>query len=79
MYNVTLLGVSLDPEWKKLFEEFPDRFVIGSDVNPGRFDKYDQVMETFRDIVFKGLKKEVAEGIAFKNAWRLMTGLSWKE
>lgn len=79
MYNVTLLGVSLDPEWKKLFEEFPDRFVIGSDINTGRFDNYDRVMETFRDIVLVSLKKEVAEGIAFKNAWRLMTGLNWQE
>ena len=79
MYNVTLLGASLDPEWKKLFEEFPDRFVIGSDINNGRFDNYDRVMETLRGIVFKSLKKEVAEGIAFKNAWRLMTGVNWQE
>ena len=79
MYNVTLLGASLDPEWKMLFEEFPDRFVIGSDMNTGRFDNYDRVMETFRDIVLVSLKKEVAEGIAFKNAWRLMTGINWQE
>jgi predicted TIM-barrel fold metal-dependent hydrolase len=79
MYNVTILGVSLDPEWKKLFEEFPDRFVIGSDINTGRFDQYDRVMETFRGIVLVSLKKEVAEGIAFKNAWRLMTGINWQE
>ena len=78
MYSVTPFGASLDPEWKKLFEEFPDRFVIGSDINTGRFDSYDRVMETFRDIVFKSLKKEVAEGIAFKNAWRLMTDTSWQ-
>ena len=79
MYNVTILGVSLDPDWKKLLEEFPDRFVIGSDINTGRFDQYDRVMETFRDIVLRSLKKEVAEGIAFKNAWRLMTGITWQE
>ena len=79
MYNVTILGVSLDPDWKKLLEEFPDRFVIGSDINTGRFDQYDRVMETFRDVVLVSLKKEVAEGIAFKNAWRLMTGITWQE
>jgi predicted TIM-barrel fold metal-dependent hydrolase len=79
MYNVTILGVSLDPDWKKLFEEFPDRFVIGSDINTGRIDQYNRVMETFRDIVLVSLKKEVAEGIAFKNAWRLMTGINWQE
>jgi len=79
MYDVTPLDVSLDPDWKKLFEEFPDRFVIGSDINTGRFGHYDRVMETFRDVVFRSLKKEVAEGIAFKNAWRLMTGINWQE
>lgn len=79
MYNVTIFGVSLDPDWKKLFEEFPDRFVIGSDINTGRIDQYNRVMETFRDIVLVSLKKEVAEGIAFKNAWRLMTGINWQE
>jgi hypothetical protein len=35
-------------------------------------------METFRGIVFKSLKKEVAESIAFKNAWRLMTDTNWQ-
>jgi predicted TIM-barrel fold metal-dependent hydrolase len=79
MYNVTSLGVSVDPDWKKLFEEFPDRFVIGSDINTGRFDGYDRVMETFRSVVFAGLKREVAEAIAFKNGWRLMTGINWQE
>jgi hypothetical protein len=79
MYNVTIAGVTLDPEWKKLFEAFPDRFVIGSDINTGRFDQYDRVMETFRGIVLASLKKEVAEGICFKNAWYLMTGVNWQE
>lgn len=79
MYNVTLMGVTLDSEWKRLFETFPDRFVIGSDINTGRFQQYDRVMETFRNIVLAGLKKDAAEGIAFKNAWRLMTGANWQE
>jgi hypothetical protein len=36
-------------------------------------------METFRTIVFKGLKKDVAERIAFKNAWKLMSGEAWRD
>ncbi|HBU05309.1 MAG TPA: amidohydrolase, partial [Nitrospiraceae bacterium] len=71
--------IALDPEWKKLFEEFPDRFVIGSDINTGRFDNYDRVMDTFRTIVFKDLTKAAAEKIAFKNAWKLMTGREWED
>jgi hypothetical protein len=39
-----------------------------------RFDNYDEVMDNYRDIILKGVKKDVAEKIAFKNAWKLMTG-----
>jgi predicted TIM-barrel fold metal-dependent hydrolase len=77
MYN-TDRAVFLDIEWQKLFEEFPERFVIGSDVNTGRFQNYDRVFENFRNIVFKALKKDTAERFAFKNAWKLMTGEDWK-
>lgn len=79
MYEISNWGTALDPEWKKLFEEFPDRFVIGSDINTGRFDNYDRVMDTFRSIVFKDLTKAAAEKIAFKNAWKLMTGKEWED
>ena len=79
MYDVSSSGVSLDTEWKKVFEEFPDHFVIGSDINTGRFDNYDRVMETFRTIVLQGVRKDVAEKIAFKNAWKLMSGEDWRD
>ncbi|HAK89361.1 MAG: hypothetical protein A2X55_10615 [Nitrospirae bacterium GWB2_47_37] len=79
MYDVSSWGVSLDAEWEKLFEEFPDRFVIGSDINTGRFGNYDRVMDTFRSIVLKELSKPTAEKIAFKNAWKLMTGKDWED
>ncbi len=45
---------------------------------PG-FENYDRVIDTFRTIVLKNLSKDVAEKIAFKNAWRLMTGADWKD
>jgi predicted TIM-barrel fold metal-dependent hydrolase len=79
MSDTSLTVFSLDNEWKKLFEEFPDRFVIGSDINTGRFDTYDRVIDTFRSVVLKDLRKDVAEKIAFKNAWKLMTGADWKD
>jgi predicted TIM-barrel fold metal-dependent hydrolase len=79
MYDSSFIGFNLNSEWKKLFEEFPDRFVIGSDVNTGRFENYDRVIDTFRTIVLKNLSKDVAEKIAFKNAWKLMTGADWKD
>jgi predicted TIM-barrel fold metal-dependent hydrolase len=79
LYDVSSWGVSLGTEWKKLFEEYPDHFVIGSDINTGRFENYDRVMETFRTIVLKGVRKDVAEKIAFKNAWKLMSGEDWRD
>lgn len=62
-----------------MIEEFPDRFVLGSDINTGRFDNYDRVFDTYRNIILKGVRKDVAEKIAFKNAWKLMTGEDWKD
>lgn len=79
MYEISNWGIALDPEWKKVIEEFPDRFVLGSDINTGRFDNYDRVMDTYRNIIIKGMRKDVAEKIAFKNAWKLMIGEEWKD
>jgi hypothetical protein len=83
MYDYSSGGVSLNAEWKKVIEEFPDRFVLGSDANTGgglaKFEKYDRVTYIYRDIILKGVKKDVAEKIAFKNAWKLMTGKDWKD
>ena len=69
----------LNKEWKKLFEDFPDRFLFGSDINTGRFGDYDRVVNTFRSVVFRDLRKDVAERMAFKNAWKFMAGKEWEE
>jgi hypothetical protein len=37
------------------------------------------VVETFRTIVLQGVRKDVAEKIAFKNAWKLMSGEDWRD
>jgi predicted TIM-barrel fold metal-dependent hydrolase len=80
MYDVSSWDAfSLKPEWKKVIEEFPNRFVLGSDINTGRFDNYDRVMDTYRNVILKGVRKDVAEKIAFKNAWKLMTREDWKD
>ena len=83
MYDYSFGGVSLAAEWKKVIEEFPDRFVLGSDANTGggleKFEKYDKVTYIFRDIILKSVKKDVAEKIAFKNVWKLMIGKDWED
>ena len=79
MYDVSFSSAFLNPDWKKVIEEFPGRYAIGSDINTGRFDGYDRVMDTYRNVILKGVRKDVAEKIAFRNAWKLMTGDDWKD
>jgi predicted TIM-barrel fold metal-dependent hydrolase len=64
----------LSDEWRVLFEEHPERFLFGSDVNTGRWDNYERVAENFRWLVLKRLSRGAAEKIAWRNAWRLMGG-----
>ena len=79
MYDTTQSTPTLKPEWKKVIEDFPDRFVLGSDVNRERFGDYDGPMNIFRHIILSGMPKDIAEKIAYKNAWKLMTGENWKD
>jgi predicted TIM-barrel fold metal-dependent hydrolase len=79
LYDISGTHVSLNPEWKELLEEFPDRFLIGSDVNSGRWEEYDSTFDTFRTAVLGNLGQDVAQKIAYKNAWKLMTGEDWRE
>ena len=78
IYDVNGSKVSLNREWRQLFIDYPDRFVLGSDVNGGRWEQYDTVFTRFRQIVLSDLPQPVAEKLAYKNAWRLMTGQEWK-
>ena len=64
-------GGKLKPAWRRLFEQFPDRFVIGSDtwVNE-RWGQYAGIMNGYRGWLAE-LPKDVAEMIAWRNAERM--------
>jgi len=83
LYDISsrgVVGVVLEPEWKVVVEEFPHRFVLGSDAAPLRFEGwYDRVFYDHRRIILQSVRKDVAEKIAYKNAWKLMTGENWKD
>jgi predicted TIM-barrel fold metal-dependent hydrolase len=67
----------LRPEWKNLFNEYPERFVLGSDINTGRWGGYDEVFDRFRRSILDQVNPKASEMIAYQNAWRLMSGEEW--
>jgi hypothetical protein len=69
-YGITA-GGKLTPEWKRLFERYPDRFLLGSDtwINE-RWDSYGSIMADYRTWLAQ-LPQGVAEKIAFRNAEHL--------
>ena len=71
--------VDLKPEWKQLFQAFPERFTIGSDIDAGRWPYYDQTITRLRTLILGNLDRKTAEEIAFKNAWKLTTHEEWQD
>ena len=69
-YGLTEAG-KITPAWRRLFETYSDRFLIGSDtwINE-RWDNYGSIMTAYREWLSQ-LPKAVAENIAFRNAERL--------
>jgi len=65
---------ALKSEWKELFEDFPDRFLFGSDVggqNQDRVKQLGEVVKYYRSVLGR-LKSETAEKIGHGNAERLL-------
>ena len=58
----------LTPEWRALFEKYPDRFLLGSDTwVPERWSSYGDTMEGYRAWLAQ-LSPEIARQIAHGNA-----------
>ena len=61
----------LFPEMQILFEEFPDRFLLGTDAaHTPALDMYVERINRFRELLSQ-LRRETAEKIAYKNAQKL--------
>jgi hypothetical protein len=70
-YGITGDGGTLTPEWRRLFEAFPDRFLVGSDTwIPQRWQVYGELMEGYRAWLGQ-LPRAVADRIAHGNGERL--------
>lgn len=66
-------GDAVDPAWKAAFEEFPDRFMVGTDTfAPERWHFIAEHANTSRRWL-ASLEKSLAERIAFRNAEAMLT------
>jgi hypothetical protein len=64
-------GGKLDPAWRSLFLQYPDRFMVGSDTwVTARWDRLPEIHAGIRAWLHQ-LPRDVAEQLAFKNAARL--------
>lgn len=69
--GITGAGGALTPEWRALFEKYPDRFLLGSDTwIDQRWASYGEIIAGYRGWL-KQLPPEVAAKIAHGNARRL--------
>lgn len=69
--GITSGGGKLTPEWRALFEKFPDRFLLGSDTwVPERWASYGSTMAEYRAWLAQ-LPPDIAAKIANGNARRL--------
>jgi predicted TIM-barrel fold metal-dependent hydrolase len=53
--------------WKKLIEDYPDRFVVGSDI-PQSWEEYESIVHAIRFGLLANLSPATAEKVAYKNA-----------
>lgn len=61
---------SLDPAWRALVEEFPDRFMVGVD-DVHSWGEFEQVIDSIRFGLLARLTPATAEKVAYRNGVRL--------
>lgn len=60
------------PDWQATFEEFPDRFMIGTDTFAPERWYYIEDHASYSRAWLSQLPTDIAEGIAFRNAQRML-------
>lgn len=68
---------ALRPQWRDLFNQYPERFLIGSDINTFRWNNYTTVIQRLRESILNSLTSTAAAKVAYQNAWRLMSQSEW--
>lgn len=67
----------LAPAWRDLLERHPTRFLAASDYRPPVENIYAQAIDRQRTLILDALGTRAQHLIAYRNAWRLLTGQPW--
>jgi len=67
----------LAPQWQALLEQHPDRFLAASDYRPPVEQNYPLQIGRQRDLILSALGEKARHDVAYRNAWRLITGTPW--
>lgn len=70
---VLTLNGEIDPDWKALLEDYPDRFMFGGDKQTWGASSFLKEETGYFRRVLGQLDREVAENIAYKNMLRLLS------
>ena len=68
----------MKPEWRAIIEAHPDRFLAASDYRPPVEPQYKMNMQRQRRLV-EELSPTAQHLVAYRNAWRLITGTQWSD
>jgi hypothetical protein len=71
-------GGYLKREWQAVLEDYPDRFLSATDIDPSRFRYFPNSIQRLRYLLLSRLSNRAQHLIAYQNAWRLITGESWQ-
>ena len=63
-------GDGIQEDWRRLFEDMPDRFMVGID-DVHDWDQFDAVIATLRKDLLANLTKATAEKLAHRNARKI--------
>jgi hypothetical protein len=68
----------IDDAWLAVLEQYPDRFLAASDYRPAVEDKMPSyIAKVQREFVLGSLSEPARHLVAYRNAWRLITGEPW--
>lgn len=72
---------TIKQEYKQIFEDFSDRFVVGLDYGSGRpaLGQFLTKKVKIRRLIMRDLSLQAKHNISYRNAWRLITGKLWKQ